>query len=933
MLRRLWSLLVVATVLGSLSAIETVYSYQDHSYVVRAEDGRIKGMSNREDKDFVLGGLLPIHLADNSLGCGEILHGGLEDMEGITYSIDRINSDPELLANLTLGFDIRDTCYSEKVGLEEALELVIQTNNLLDSITCMNTGGVVPTLGIVGARASRVTVPVAGLTRLFEMPQVSHFSTSAILNDRSSYEYFHRTIPHDNLQAQAMVDLMLRFNWTYISIVFSRDQYSQPGRDELHRLADENGICVAVDEGIDNDFTDEDYRSVVTKLVNSTANVVVHFGNQQHAVMLLNQLTNVGLLKNIVWIASDAWSLIGNLEFPQFNEILAGQYGIVAPTRFNKEFNEYFSELTIESNKRNPWYPEYYAATVMCNLEQGSNNSCKTNGSITQLPNYEQSNDVPLVIDAVYTFANALHNFLMENCDHPVEWNRTNYTCKGQKGELNGINLLTYIENVDFVSPTGTRIVFDEFGSVEGNYDIVNYQVTDHGGERQYSYLPVGNWNSSVTNGTRLALNANESLQFGLNDVAEIIDEPLTSQCGQCEPGQYGSKRSSSCCDIVCLPCLGQNYSTESLTSSCESCSEYGEMWGNNPTVGSDACIPIEETFANFTDPGSIIILIVTILGLIAVTTTALIFGIHWKTPLLKSSGREQMVILMIGIGLSYVMGFIYAAPPSIGTCILQRTGPWLCFSLMFGALMIKVIRVARIFLGNTKLTRPRFIEPKYQIFFTSLIVSGQLVLVISSLVYKYPETLRTLRHNSDTPNHFPTIEITCVMDSFVFWLLSVAYETTLVIISTILGVMSFKYPANFNEARYISFCTFAILIIWIAFIPSYFATETEVEIQNAVISLAVEMNAFVVLGCIFGPKLYVVLFHRDQNSAEFSSHKIKKVPNLDNPSNPNSTSTRGIKLDTLETGEMTLNENIANGERLIRIKLMHLKANGTHTT
>ena len=147
--------------------------------------------------------------------------------------------------------------------MDESLDLVI-TNSQLDIESCQDSSflGVndteldAPTAGVVGASNSRVSVPVSGLLRLFTTPQISYASSSAILNNRDRFSYFYRTTPPDTFQAQAMVDLLLSFNWTYISTIFSRDTYGEPGINEAHALAEKYGICIDLSEGIDSDFSD-----------------------------------------------------------------------------------------------------------------------------------------------------------------------------------------------------------------------------------------------------------------------------------------------------------------------------------------------------------------------------------------------------------------------------------------------------------------------------------------------------------------------------------------------------------------------------------------------------------------------------------------------------------------------------------------------------
>ena len=921
----LYLLYIALTMPHSLSAAESeaVYRYQDESVAFRV-DGRITGVQDRTDKDFVLGALIPVNRDDHSTDlCEESdtqLVQYMEQVEAILYAIDTINANSTLLGNLTLGFDVRDTCTADRIGLDEALDLIITGSQFnIESCTSNSPGGEVgqngteypvPTLGIIGAANSAVSVPVASLTRLFSIPQISHLSTSILLNDRNRYPFFYRTVPPDSQQTRAMIDLLLAFNWTYISTIYTRDAYGEPAITELKKLAIQNGMCIDVDEAIEENFNGSDYQKLAETLQNSTAKVVVLFAIRDIAAKLFEAITNLDVQQRFNWIASDAWARIGNY-YREFSDTIAGHFSFIAHQEISEEFNDYLSLLTIQNNKRDPWFPRFYATLAGCVLNESNStcgdNCCNVSANVTGLPNYKQGNVVP-VIDAVYTFANALDQFL-SNCDQPVQWYRANYTCKGQKRQLDGSNLLEHIANIDFDSPTGNRIVFNANGGVEGKYDIINYQVVNSGGVMDFSYQLVGLWDSSVIGGEFLNLNE-DMLQFGLDDLGIIVQDPPISQCGNCVQGQYLRVIQSSCCG-VCEPCLGQNYSNYPLAPSCVSCSELGDMWGNNPTTGSDDCVAIEESFIEYSDPWSIVVLIISILGLVVVAVTACIFGIHWTAPVVKSSGREQMVLLLIGIGISFVTGFIYVAPPSVGICSLQRIGMWLSYSLMFGAILIKTVRVARIFHGNSIKPRSRFLQPHYVVLFTFLIVIGQIVLVVASLGFERPDTSRDLCRDDDNQNDFPTIVVTCVSDPLVILILSAMYETALVILSTIFGVMSFKYPANFNEAKYISFCTFALLVFWLAFIPSYFATQNMQEFQNPVIAMAVQMSAFAVLVCVFWPKLYILLFQPERNSDKFSSH-INTTPNLvplpsgttgSNISTLNEVASSGTPLEEIATG------------------------------
>ena len=98
-------------------------------------NGRLRGILGPEDADFVIGMLIPVHspLANSSGGkCSNTVTArGVERVEMLLYAIDCINSDPDLLPNVTLGYDIRDTCFSENVAIDEALDLLIEETDIV----------------------------------------------------------------------------------------------------------------------------------------------------------------------------------------------------------------------------------------------------------------------------------------------------------------------------------------------------------------------------------------------------------------------------------------------------------------------------------------------------------------------------------------------------------------------------------------------------------------------------------------------------------------------------------------------------------------------------------------------------------------------------------------------------------------------------------
>ena len=855
------------------------FHFSSPSEVLGTADGRVRGARNRTGRDFVLGGLFAIHNAAGGGGkCGEIRREkGLERVEAMLYAVDLINQDDNLLPGLSLGYDIRDTCSSENIGLDESIDLVITNNSQLDIQSCQEESNLqggngtgrdeAPTTGVVGASNSGVSVPVAGLLRLFTTPQISYASSSALLNNRDRYGYFFRTTPPDTLQARAMVDILRHFNWTYISTIYSKDTYGVPGIERVHALAEEHGICVDLNEEIADYFTDVDFAALAQKVDQSSAQVIILFSTENDAIQLFQKLQPI-YSRNFTWIASDFWSRSTTIQ-TTYASIIAGMIGITPQTMFTPGFHDYFSNLTLDSNARNPWFEEWYSALLGCSLNRNDERVCQRNQSVPdEYETYSQGLRVPLVIDAVYAFGHALDIFLVENCEHPLRWFSNNRTCLNQARELNGTTLLGYLQRVDFVSPTGHRITFNNQGNAPGSYEIVNFMYPEG------TSITVGKWNGLQSGEEALQLQPDTTLQFAYDRNSQRAVTTLPeSHCSRCQPGQYQTPVQSSCCG-TCNPCLGQYFSNWSLALNCSACD--ADSWGNAPLVGSSSCVALQQSFLHYGHPYSVIITIIAIAGLILVAGTVAIFARFWTAPPVKSSSREQMVVLLVGIATSYISAFFFVSPPTPVICGFQRWSVWTCFAVMFGALLVKVVRVARIFLQANQFKKLQFIGPWYQIIFTVTIISVQWLLLLGSTIVIPPEVTKEVKINAKLPNDFPTVVVTCVIEHTGFLVVSLAYQSLLILLSTVFGMLSFKYPHNYNDANYIAVCSTSVLVIWIAFIITFFATSNTHELQNIAVSLAVVMTGYAVLLPMFGPRIYLLLV-----KLKSSTPKKVQTPNI----------------------------------------------------
>ncbi|KAL1485294.1 hypothetical protein MTO96_047356, partial [Rhipicephalus appendiculatus] len=80
--------------------------------------------------DFIIGALFPVHQPPDAKNahtrtCGEVReHFGIQCVEASLQVIDDINRSDTLLPNVTLGIEIRDSCWYSPTALEQSLEFI-----------------------------------------------------------------------------------------------------------------------------------------------------------------------------------------------------------------------------------------------------------------------------------------------------------------------------------------------------------------------------------------------------------------------------------------------------------------------------------------------------------------------------------------------------------------------------------------------------------------------------------------------------------------------------------------------------------------------------------------------------------------------------------------------------------------------------------------
>ncbi|XP_027147694.1 metabotropic glutamate receptor 8 isoform X3 [Larimichthys crocea] len=811
--------------------------------------------SIRLDGDIILGGLFPVHSrGDRGTPCGELKkEKGIHRLEAMMFAIDLINKDPDLLPNITLGARILDTCSRDTYALEQSLTFVqalIERDG--SDVRCANGDPPIFTkpdkiVGVIGAAASSVSIMVANILRLFKIPQISYASTAPELSDNTRYDFFSRVVPPDSYQAQAMMDIVTAMEWNYVSTLASEGNYGESGVEAFIQISRETGgVCIAQSLKIPREPRSGEFDKIIRRLLEtSNARAIIMFANEDDIRRVLDAAKRNNQTGHFLWVGSDSW---GSKISPVIGQERVAEGAItILPKRASVDaFDRYFRSRSLSNNRRNVWFAEFWEENFNCKLgmhgkRPGSLKKCTGLEKVGRDSSYEQEGKVQFVMDAVYAMAHALHRMHRELC----------YGYPGlcpRMASIDGKELLSHIRAVSFNGSAGTPVVFNENGDAPGRYDIFQYQITNRS---TAEYRVIGSW----TNKLHLKV---EAMRWKSGDPSL----PPSVCSIPCRAGERKKVVKGVPCCWHCERCEGYHYQASEFT--CELC-----PYEMRPDVNRTGCVPIPIIKLEWHSPWAVVPVFISMLGIIATSFVIVTFVRYNDTPIVRASGREMSYVLLTGIFLCYAITFLMIATPDVGVCSFRRIflGLGMCFS--YAALLTKTNRIHRIFeQGKKSVTAPRFISPASQLVITFSLISVQLLGVFVWFAVDPPHTVVDYGEQRTQDPLSARGVLKCDISDLSL-ICSLGYSILLMVTCTVYAIKTRGVPETFNEAKPIGFTMYTTCIIWLAFIPIFFGTSQSAErmyIQTTTLTISLSLSASVSLGMLYMPKVYVILFHPEQN-------------------------------------------------------------------
>ncbi|XP_051031609.1 vomeronasal type-2 receptor 116-like, partial [Phodopus roborovskii] len=767
------------------------------------------------------------------------------------FAIEEINRNTHILPNTSLGFDLYNINSNQWDTLEAPFICLTGMGTMIPNYTCRRQKKAAALLtGISWATSAHI----GRLLNLYKYPQLTFGPFDTLLSDRRQFSSLYQTAPKDTSLSRAIVLLMLHFSWTWVGLVLVDDHNGAEILSDLRREMDRNGLCIAFVEMIPDNENSFYHNSIMTikKIIKSTANVVIIYGDMEDLSGLIIAMVAFSMIWK-VWVMKSQWPLHSLSNCFMLDSI----HGSLVFTHHHAEISEYRNFLQAYNPSKYP--DDHYLALIWnahfnCSFSEPDCKilgNCLPNASLEMLPRYiwqmDMTEESYNVYNSVYAVAHSLHEMTINQ--------EQNYLYGKEKANNYVWELHLFLRNIHFKNTAGNIVVLDSQRKLEAEYNILNLWDFPFGLRQK---IKVGIFSPKAPKGQGLLL-SDHMIQW-----ATGFTELPRSVCSEsCFPGfRKSAQEGRPACCYDCTQCPDNEISNETDTDHCMRCPE-----SHYANTEQNHCLQKTVTFLAYEDTLGLTLASLA-LGFSTISVGVLcVFVKHHHTPIVKANNWSLTYILLITLTFCFLCPLLFIGHPNTATCVLQQSTFAVLFTVALSTVLAKTITVVLAFKATVPGRLIRWImisrAPNYIIPVCTLI---QLVLCGIWLSISPPFA------DSDAHTEHGHIIASCNKGSTIAFHSVLGYLCSLALGSYTMAYLSRNLPDTFNEAKFISFSMLVFFSVWVTFLPVYHSTKGKVTV--AMEGFSILSSSAGLLGCIFVPKCYIILFRPHRNVLNYVRNK-----------------------------------------------------------
>ncbi|XP_037054436.1 vomeronasal type-2 receptor 116-like [Peromyscus leucopus] len=770
------------------------------------------------------------------------------------FAIEEINRNTHILPNTSLGFHLYNVPNNQGTTLLGAFACLTGFQNVRPNYECRSEK---KTAALLTGASWATSALIGRLLNLYKYPQLTFGPFDTILNDRSQFSSLYQTAPKDISLSHGIVILMVHFSWTWVGLVLMDDHKGAESLSDLRREMDRYRVCLAFVEMIPDIPISSYYEpsiKTLLQILKSSANVVIIYGDHESlhgAIMIIA----AHVLNRKVWVLNSQWdetSLTNSLIFDTFHGSLIFAHHHTEVSDFRKFIQTYNPSKYPEDYFLAKFWNTYFNCSFSVPDCQILGN-CLPNASLDMLPKnvweMDMTEESYNLYNSVYAVAHSLHEMTLKQVQIQHHGNGEVYTFPWE--------LHPFLKNIHFKNGAGNIVVLDSQRKLDAEYDIINIWNFPQSLRKK---MKVGTFSPKAPEGQELFL-SDHMIQW-----ATVFTEVPCSVCSEsCVPGfRKSPQEGETVCCYDCTPCPANKISNETDMDHCVRCPE--SHYANTEKIH---CLRKAETFLSYEDPLGKALICLS-LGFFAFTAGVLgIFVKYHHTPIVKANNQVLTYILLITLIFCFLCPLLFIGHPNTATCILQQSSFGVLFTVALSTVLAKTITVVlafkitfpgRLIRWIMKSRAPNFIIPVCT--FIQLVLCGIWVSTSPPFI------------DSDAYTEHGHIIILCNKGSTLAFHSVQAYLCSMALGSYTMAYLSRNLPDTFNEAKFITFSMLVFFSVWVTFLPVYHSTKGKLMVAVEVFSILASSAGL--LGCIFLPKCYVVLFRPQRNVLY---HVRNKVP------------------------------------------------------
>ncbi|XP_021044749.1 vomeronasal type-2 receptor 26-like [Mus pahari] len=514
-----------------------------------------------QDGDFVIGGFFSLRVTDRPFinkftfkstpYIPEYVYMDLtknyQHMLAMVFAIEKINKDPNILFNMSLGFYLFNVDFHEIKAMESSMALFSGESPPVPNYSC-GSEKTDKLVTVIGGISTGISTQISRVLSLYNVPQISYAPFDHSLGTRVQLQSPYQFPVHTTALYQGIIQLLLYFTWVWVGLVVTDDMRGELFLRYITEEMTNHGLCVAFAEKVPEINAEDTVNKKLFRKRLIQTRVIIAFGDTYSLLKFVNDIIYYTTFRN-VWITTSDWD-ITTFPFQQHISYVYFGGGLSFSDHMDQilGFKDFLRNVQPRKYPHNIFIQDMWSILFECPYlyqhKVRELSQCEPNGSLSTRPLHVwDMNTSPYsykVHTAVYAIAQALHEELSVRVEGdsldkgvlqaPLPWKLHPFLQKVQLGRSSNE------ENIVNKEVAATKL------------DIFNYQSLQSGTKAQ---VKVGEFVFESHSVQHLSLN-DKLISWG-----KYNKEIPVSVCSQSCPLGYRKTpvEGKPFCCFDCLPC------------------------------------------------------------------------------------------------------------------------------------------------------------------------------------------------------------------------------------------------------------------------------------------------------------------------------------------------------------------------------------------